>query len=57
MIKEEKKFVNSLNGLRIKYDKYIKKYGDAELVKDKLKKIKGIDQEIINNIDKIKYRS
>lgn len=57
MIKEEKKYVDSLNGLKIKYNKYVKKYGDIELVKDKLKKINGIDSEIIDNIEKIKYRS
>lgn len=57
MIKEEKKYVDSLNGIKIKYNKYMKKHNDICFVKDKLKKINGIDPEIIDNIDKIKYQS
>ncbi len=58
MIKEERKYINMLNGLKIKWNKYMKKYGateSIESIKDKLKKINGIDPEIIDNIDRIKY--
>lgn len=55
LIEEEKLYLGLLKGLSIKYTKYMNKFKDINLVKQKLKESNGIDPEMIENMDKIKF--
>ena len=55
LIKEEKLYVGLLSSLKVKYNKYMKFFKEINVVKQKLKDSHGIDHEIIDNIDKIKF--
>lgn len=55
LIAEEKLYLGKISSMDKKYKKYLKKYKDIDIVIKKLKEECGIDYELIDNMDKLKF--